>query len=172
LAANAADFGSRYKAPVYTAPILTWSGFYVGVNAGYGFGTADWVTPPPSKFNTTGYVVGGTLGYNYQFSSFVLGAEGDFDFSTVKGNDGNAVCAGPSGGCNTKMKYMATARARFGYAFDRFLPYLTGGLAYANFENSDFASETKSKLGWTAGVGLEHLVRAFPLLGDSAKRWV
>jgi outer membrane immunogenic protein len=154
--ARAPDLGGPYRTPVYRAPAYNWSGFYVGANGGCGFGTADWVTPSPSTFKTTGFVVGGTLGYNYQFGSIVLGGEGDFDFSTIKGSDGNAVCAGPSGGCNTKMKYMATARARVGYAFDRYLPYLTGGAAYANFENSDFASETKSKLGWVAGLGLEY----------------
>ncbi|MFZ0846011.1 MAG: outer membrane protein [Pseudolabrys sp.] len=157
MAAHAADLTRPdYKAPAYVGPAAGWAGWYVGLNAGYGFGSANWTTPPPSKFNTTGYVVGGTLGYNYQFGSIVLGGEGDIDFSTVKGNDGNAVCAGPGGGCNTKMKYIGTARVRVGYAFDRFLPYLTAGLAYANFENSDFNSETKSKLGWTGGIGLEY----------------
>ncbi|HZL30442.1 MAG TPA: outer membrane protein [Pseudolabrys sp.] len=150
-----------YKAPVYSAPpAFSWTGFYLGINGGYGFGTANWVTPPPSSFDTSGYLVGATLGYNLQTGSIVWGLEADYDFSTVKGDDANAICAGPSGGCNTKMKSFATGRGRIGYAFGNYLPYITAGAAYANFENLDFASESKSKFGWTAGLGLEYAFMA------------
>lgn len=66
-----------YKSPAFVAPVFTWTGFYVGVNAGYGFGNSDW-DPGPS-FNTKGALVGGTLGYNLQTGSYVWGIEGDFD---------------------------------------------------------------------------------------------
>ena len=150
ISAQAADLGGRYKAPAYTAPAyFNWSGFYVGINAGYGWGKADWGAGTDTA-NLTGYLIGATLGYNYQFGSFVVGIEGDIDYSTVKGNC--AIFA-----CSTNMKYFGTGRARLGYAWDRWLPFITGGVAVANIENSGTAgSESVTKIGWTAGVGLEY----------------
>ena len=69
-----------------------WTGFYVGLNAGYGFGTSTWTFPAVDCPNQAGFLVGGTLGYNYQVGSFVFGVEGDYDWSNVKGSD---TCAGP-----------------------------------------------------------------------------
>ena len=151
ISAQAADLGGRYKAPAYTAPAyFNWSGFYVGINGGYGFGKADWPTGAPDSATLTGYLIGATLGYNYQFGSFVVGIEGDIDYSTVKGNCGIFACS-------TNMKYFGTGRARLGYAWDRWLPFLTGGVAVANLENSGpSASESVTKIGWTAGLGLEY----------------
>jgi outer membrane immunogenic protein len=151
LAGQAADIPR--KGPVYTpdAPAyFSWTGFYVGINGGYAWGTADWPAPPPPSvsFNTTGFLVGATLGYNYQMGSFVLGAEGDWDFSTIKGSLG--------GCCETKVPWIATGRARLGYAWDRWLPYVTGGVAFASIKNTGVGSETANKLGWTAGVGVEY----------------
>jgi len=153
IAARAADLPR--KGPVYTAPnYFSWTGFYVGFNAGYGWGTADWSTPIATSFKTTGYLAGLTLGYNYQTGAFVWGIEGDIDYSSLKGSD-TAICGTP--GCETKLQYLGTVRARLGYAFDRWLPYLTGGLAFGSIKNSGFdASETKTKLGWTAGLGVEY----------------
>jgi outer membrane immunogenic protein len=154
LAAQAADLRAPYKSPAYVAPAYySWSGFYVGINGGYGFGTADWPTPPPASFKTTGYLAGLTLGYNYQTGAWVWGLEGDVDYSTEKGNE--PACGGT--GCDTKLKWFGTARARIGYAFDRWLPYITGGAAFGNITNSGtLGSESKTKLGWTAGLGLEY----------------
>jgi outer membrane immunogenic protein len=154
LAAQAADIPS--KAPAYSAPsYFSWTGFYIGLNGGYGFGTADWPTPPPTSFKATGYLAGVTLGYNYQTGSWVWGLEGDVDYSSLKGTE-TTVC-GASPGCETKLKYFGTARGRIGYAWDRWLPYLTAGAAFGNIENSGpGGSETKTKLGWTAGLGVEY----------------
>jgi outer membrane immunogenic protein len=153
-AAQAADLRAPYKSPAYVAPAYySWSGFYVGLNAGYGFGTADWPTPPPISFKTTGYLAGLTLGYNYQFGAWVWGLEADVDYSSEKGTE--SACGGA--GCETNLKWFGTARGRIGYAFDRWLPYITAGAAFGNIENSGTAgSETKTKLGWTAGLGLEY----------------
>jgi outer membrane immunogenic protein len=141
-----------YKAPIYTAPYFSWTGFYVGINGGYGFGRSEISNALGStgRFDVKGGVVGGTLGYNYQTGSFVFGAEGDFDYSALKGSD-------PTNTIEVKNRYLGTARGRIGYAFDRFLPYITGGYAYGQLrESSVLGSESHGKSGYTLGGGLEY----------------
>jgi outer membrane immunogenic protein len=95
-----------------------------------------------------------SLGYNMQTGSWVWGLEADLDWANIKETD-TAVCGVP--GCTTTLKWLGTARGRIGYASDRWFPYLTGGAAFGGLTNSGTsASETKSKLGWTAGAGLEY----------------
>ena len=147
-----------YKAPVYVAPGFSWTGFYVGVNAGYGWAKSSWSSAVTSGDpNPKGFLVGGTLGYNMQTGNFVWGLEGDVDLSTIKGSTsgGAGVCATP--GCETRNRWFGTARGRIGYAFDRWLPYLTGGAAFGDVKMSPNTglSETKTKIGWTAGAGVE-----------------
>jgi outer membrane immunogenic protein len=145
-----------YKNPVYVAP-FSWSGFYVGINGGYGWGNGSFSDPVAGTFSdrATGWLAGGTLGYNLQTGSWVWGLEGDFDFSTVKATD-TAVCGTP--GCEIRNRYLATGRGRIGYAWDRWLPFITGGAAYGDlkFTNPAGLSESHSKLGWTAGAGVEY----------------
>jgi outer membrane immunogenic protein len=145
--------------PVYKSavrPVIAyynWTGFYVGINGGYGFGTSNWsalaVSPKPK-----GGLAGATLGYNYQVGSWVWGLEGDIDWADVSGS---AVCAGIFT-CQTKNTWLATFRGRIGYAFDRWLPYFTGGGAYGNVKAviPGVTSTSKSELGWTFGGGLEY----------------
>jgi outer membrane immunogenic protein len=157
-AAEAADM--PIKAPYYKGPIRSvvsyynWTGFYAGINAGYGFGTSDWsaagVTVKPK-----GFLAGGTLGYNWQMGSLVYGIEGDWDWADVKGS---ATCVVVLT-CETKNTWLATARGRLGYAFDRWLPYVTGGAAFGNVKATlDPAgfSASKTELGWTVGAGIEY----------------
>ena len=153
LAAQAADLPG--KAPVYSAPAyMNWSGFYLGLNAGYGFGKSNWDAQAVST-SPKGGLFGATFGYNYQTGVWVWGAEGDFDISTMKGS---ADC--PAGvTCETKDSWLATARARMGYAgWNNWLPYITGGAALGDIKatNSAFSSANKTKLGWTAGLGVEY----------------
>jgi outer membrane immunogenic protein len=141
------------KAPVY-APIYNWTGAYIGINGGGGWGRSDVSAPFASGgFNTSGGVVGGTLGYNWQMNQTVFGVEGDVDWSNIRGS--SACGAGFS--CETKNDWLATARGRIGYAFDRFLPYVTGGLAVGDIKSSvaGVGSSTNTKAGWTLGGGLE-----------------
>jgi outer membrane immunogenic protein len=154
LAALAADLPA-YKAPAYTAPVsyANWSGFYVGLNAGYGFGKSDWDVPAVST-DPKGALFGGTFGYNFQTGTWVWGAEGDIDFSTMKGS----VACG-AGTCETKNSWLGTARARLGYGgWTNWLPYVTGGLGVGNVKasNSLASDASKTMLGWTAGAGLEY----------------
>jgi outer membrane immunogenic protein len=152
-----ADSGPAYfptKAPVYSEPAANWSGFYIGFNVGYGFGKSDWDDPAVS-LSPKGAVYGGTIGYNLQTGTWLWGAEGDFDFSSIKGSTDcwyGLIC-------ETKNSWLATARGRLGYAgWDNWLPYITGGVAMGDIKASisGLGSANKTRFGWTAGVGLEY----------------
>jgi outer membrane immunogenic protein len=158
LAAQAADMPTRapyYKgAPRSVVAYYNWTGFYAGINGGYGFGTSDWDSPAVSN-SPSGGMFGLTVGYNWQAGSFVYGLEGDYDWSMMKGSVACGVAT-----CETENTWLATMRGRVGYAFDRWLPYVTGGGAYGNIKatnlNPGFSSASASNFGWTAGAGLEY----------------
>ena len=75
--ANAADLQRRSAAPVAAAPVYqpavyNWTGFYAGINGGWGFGTSKWtdsVGLSTRDFDVSGALIGGTLGYNWQSSA-------------------------------------------------------------------------------------------------------
>ena len=73
----------------------------------------------------SGGLIGGTIGYNWQINRIVVGAEGDIDWSGIRGT---TILLCPPG-CTTRNYWLSTVRGRLGYAFDRFLPYVTAGLA-------------------------------------------
>jgi outer membrane immunogenic protein len=154
LAAQAADLPA-YKAPAYTAApaYANWTGLYVGLNVGYGFGKSSWDFPAVSP-DPKGALVGGTLGYNFQTGVWVWGIEGDMAYSMMKGS---ATCGIFS--CETSVGWLATARARIGYAgWNNWMPYITAGGAMADVKASNPASGDASKnmLGWAAGAGIEY----------------
>jgi outer membrane immunogenic protein len=141
------------KAPVYVAPPFTWTGAYIGINGGAGWGRSDFSDPfATGSFNTSGGLVGGTLGYNWQAGQAVFGLEGDGDWSNLRGS---APCALTS--CETRNNWLATVRGRLGYALGDFMPYVTGGLAVGDIKTSiaGVGSANETKAGWTAGGGLE-----------------
>jgi len=139
-----------YKAPV-VAPLYNWTGFYIGINGGGGFGRSTWDST--GSFNTSGGLVGGTVGYNYQFGQGVVGLEGDIDWADINGTT-NTAC--PLG-CQTSDSWLSTVRGRLGYAADRFMPFITGGAAFGNIKASTpgFIGATNTNAGWTIGAGLE-----------------
>jgi outer membrane immunogenic protein len=156
LPASAADLprgAMPYKAPAYIAG-YNWTGFYLGINGGGAFADSDWdgfgVNNRPS-----GGMVGLTAGYNWQGagSPWVFGLEGDIDWTFI---DGTTTCVVVFG-CQTKNNWFGTVRGRVGYAFDRIMPYLTGGLAVGDIEaNLTPVSGVKAtNAGWTAGLGVE-----------------
>ncbi len=159
-AAQAADLPRHQamptKAPAYTPP-YSWTGAYVGINGGGGFGRSTWSSPAGSTggFDVTGAVVGGTIGYNWQMGRTVVGVEGDMDWSNIHGSTSTGPCVGLS--CETRNDWLGTARGRVGYAFDRFMPFITGGLAVGNIKATPAGagSTTKTNAGWTIGGGLE-----------------
>jgi outer membrane immunogenic protein len=160
------------KMPLPMQAVYTWTGFYLGVNAGGGWSNAN------SEFSTAGFpsfagvdnhmsgvIAGGQLGYNWQSGSWVFGVEADFQYSGMKGGI-SAPC--PAGLCaatfDQNMPWFGTARGRFGYASAGWLIYATGGYAYTRLQSDASASagglsvsvqREESRSGWTAGGGIE-----------------
>jgi outer membrane immunogenic protein len=97
-------------------------------------------------------VVGGTVGYNYQVGQAVFGVEGDMDWADINGSS-TTLCPGS---CQTKDSWLATVRGRLGLAYDRIMPFVTGGAAFGDIRtNSPIGSASDTNAGWTLGGGLE-----------------
>lgn len=158
-AAVAADLGPApyYPAPAYgpPPPLFSWTGLYLGVNGGGGLGTTSWDSV--GSFNMTGALAGGTVGYNYQIGRAVIGAEGDLDWSGISGKATTVTC--PTG-CTTSDSWLSTVRGRLGYAAGRFMPYVTGGIAFGNINAAEpgLPGATTTNVGWTVGAGLEFAI--------------
>jgi outer membrane immunogenic protein len=153
LAAQTAGAADLSVEPLYKAPPevvkqpFDWSGVYLGINGGGAWGKSDWVGL--SKLNVSGGQVGGTAGYNWQLGNTVFGLEGDLDWSGLKGTS--------STGLGTSESWLSTVRGRLGYSFDRFMPYVTGGLAAGNIKASapGLPGGSRTNAGWTVGGGVE-----------------
>jgi outer membrane immunogenic protein len=169
--ASAADMGVPASVPVrtlsYPSPLVyDWTGFYLGLNGGGAWGKSNQTQVfPPSlsagTFDTSGGLVGGTIGFNLQVDHFVFGTEGDLDWASVSGS-ANCPTAGLT--CSTRSNYLVTERGRFGYALDWWLPYVTGGAAMAQVKQS-FSPAIgindgvgTNRVGWTVGGGLEYAI--------------
>ena len=150
--ALAADIGEveQLPTPQYTEarPTGDWTGFYLGVLGGYGFGTAN--TSVVGDVDADGFDVGGYAGGNWQWGNFVVGAEADLLYPFRDG---------ASGGLGVEQGLNGSLRGRAGIALDRFLVYATGGAAATNLELSTAAGADDAVLwGWTAGAGVEGMV--------------
>jgi outer membrane immunogenic protein len=151
--------------PTYFPAYYNWTGIYLGANGGYGFGQSRWSVAGVSSgnFSTNGFLAGGTLGANYQTGSYLVGFEGDIDWSNVQGSTSAATCAtlgAPGATCQTKNTWLGTARARVGYAFDRLLVFGSGGAAFGGLQPvlnpGVVVFNPTPQLGWTAGAGVEY----------------
>jgi outer membrane immunogenic protein len=178
LAIGAQARGADLPTPTLPPPIpaiYNWTGFYVGANGGWGDGRSNWTnncidctgsaTPggETGSFSVSGYLAGGTLGWNYQIGPWVYGIEGDFDWTHLTGSSGST-CGGlsdavpPPTGCETESEWLATVRGRVGYAFNNVLLFGTAGGAVSRIKTglippSTFDSSTEA--GWAVGAGLE-----------------
>jgi outer membrane immunogenic protein len=143
------------KAPAL--PIFDWSGFYVGIHGGYAWGNSsfDYPAAPSGSFDADGWLLGGLVGVNYQAGQTVFGLEADINKTDISGG---TTCVAVGGPCDFNNTWLATGRVRLGYAFDRFLPYVTGGVAYGNLKANvpGIGSAEDKRFGWTAGVGAEY----------------
>jgi outer membrane immunogenic protein len=206
--AFAADLPSRKAPPpVYVppAPSFTWTGLYGGVNIGYAFGnggnetgaffypvapgtSAAWSNP----HDLNGVTGGGQIGYNYQFSPWlVVGLEADIqaadinsqrNFAGLGTNPTGAPVSDHVAAVNTakSVDWWGTVRGRVGVtlpSWPNLLIYGTGGFAYGQvdhtvsvadlFVNAGAAQIGRGKsfntnTGWTAGGGVEWSPLAFP----------
>src|SRR5262249_12386159 len=152
--------------PVAPAPApISWTGWYVGLNMGGGWGSRDYsyhpndpaatfvVThgsstsvPSPTSADLSGLVGGIQLGYNWQlYQNWVFGLEADFDASGIDGfglsNDPNAFSVARA---HEQLTWFGTVRARAGYLWTQnLLAYVTGGFAYGHInQNVDFSFTT------------------------------
>lgn len=134
--------------PAYTQPrAYNWNGVYVGVHAGGAFDRFEGT----SRKSRNELLLGGQLGYNLQMGGLVTGLEADISAGGL-GKD-----AKRAGGISADMRYVSTLKARAGFAFDRFLVYGLGGVAYGSLKASDgLVSKEKSKLGYVVGAGAEY----------------
>src|SRR5688572_23525702 len=138
-AASAADLPMRAAPPapiLAAAPLFTWTGFYVGVNAGYGWSNDDFDAVDFADDEDDGGFVGGAqVGYNYQIGSFVVGLEGDIQYADF-GREGVFNFEDENGdifeGELESSDWFGTVRARAGVAFGQALIYATGGFAFAD----------------------------------------
>lgn len=186
----AADLPRRAApAPVFASAPFSWTGAYVGLNAGFGAllsatphvyssgsGSGSGASTGGSSKNFARGVFGGAqVGYNQQVGSLVLGVEADIGASSAKSRTltESAFSSGSSSGASSTSTYnkvsaLGTLRGRIGFAADKALFYVTGGLAFGRVQNSisidnsgDFStdysfSQNKWKYGWAAGAGAEY----------------
>jgi outer membrane immunogenic protein len=179
--ALAADLGARApysKAPGIVAPAMPWTGWYGGLNAGWagggdGVSTTGTVSPAStvnapidtismaagattSTRGTSGFVGGGQLGYNYQFSPlFVAGFEADIQTLSRSHRTASSSVRFPGAGAGDIVgfatnvthtldpSYLGTFRGRLGVTVDpTLLLYATGGLAYGGAKSSTEISQS------------------------------
>ena len=115
---------------------------------------SPWTRPATST--STAALVGGTAGYNLQFGAFVFGLEGDFGLEQYQGLDHGQL---PQHLRDHPTTWLGTARGRIGYAFDRFLPYFTGGAAFGDVKGSLTGRRATSSRPRSAGpraAGVEY----------------
>ena len=150
---------SAKAADVDTAPVVEethdWRGSYFGIQGGGIFGSDATASAPIA--NPVAFINGSDLdgvhggifgGYNFQSENIVFGIDNDFSFTSS--DTGFAIAT------SADLRTLSSVRARVGYAFDRVLPYVTGGLAYGNVRfRSAQGSDSQFQFGWTAGAGVE-----------------
>jgi outer membrane immunogenic protein len=180
--ASAADLPMRAApAPIMSpTPVYNWTGIYVGLNGGYGWGNQDPLNLITNRFDNnslglSGGVFGGTAGAQIQSGHVVIGFEADLDWAGLKGSGtfvptvGGVPITPAAISASTNIDWEATARARVGYANDNWLFYATGGLAVlgtkanftpppgltcANFQIN--CSGANKQIGAALGAGVEY----------------
>ena len=149
--AAAADLAVKAPPPgVMPAYLSDWAGFYIGTNGGGGWGHTTFDFNPVLNATTSGGLIGGHAGYNWQYGPVVTGLEVDFDGADIK----KTVL-----GLEEKTNELASARARLGYVFfPNLLAYGTAGAGWGHTTLTDVtgASVAANQFGWVAGVGLEY----------------
>jgi len=170
-AGRAADMPMKALPP--PPPPFSWTGFYLGGNIG-----AAWAERRVdetiagvsfSRSSDAVFMGGGQLGFNYQFNTFVLGFEWDFD---ALGNNNNGVGNGvfiggvPFAVSRNGDRWLSTLAARFGFANDHWLFYFKGGVGEVGTRNltitnlntgvSISGGNLHSRTGGMFGVGAEY----------------
>ena len=146
---------------------FSWTGFYVGGLATYvstdskhcDAGTCAIPGVVYPDFGVTGGLGGIAVGYNVQTGKWVAGVELDWSWGDADGSSPGTASFGCAGDCTTSIRSIGTFRFRLGYALDRFLPYVTAGVAVTEYHASigtPVLEDSRSKATFTAGLGLEY----------------
>jgi outer membrane immunogenic protein len=171
--AFSADLAPPPPPPPPPVPIFSWTGLYVGLQAGYAW-DRDPITVTtailPGTFAVAslstkpqGFIGGGHIGYNVQWNQWVIGFEGTVDGTTIRRNVFDTI---DFANFDTRSAVQGSIRLRAGVAFDRILLYATGGAAFAGI-NTYYTtavpfflteSDSKTRSGWTVGGGLQFAV--------------
>jgi outer membrane immunogenic protein len=143
------------------APADDWSGFYLGIHGGYGFGETEISIPGlATDYDIDGWLAGVQAGYNFQSGMWLFGVEADIAYSSI---DGSIAVGGQTPlTAATDINWLATIRARAGLHYDRWMPYITGGVAFADVDHTmtvpvAFAA-SDTLVGWTVGGGVEAML--------------
>jgi outer membrane immunogenic protein len=174
--AGAADL--LLKAPPHAPPIYSWTGCYLGIENGGGWGESRVHAassarpalaglPITNPFDVGGGLFGGTVGCNYQMANVVLGIEDDLAWTNGRGSAHDIPPFNVRATNSIKEDWLDTLRGRVGLTWGRLLVYGTGGAAFANVGlnvcTSLFCvSDSQTRIGWTAGLGGEWVVWADP----------
>ena len=181
-AAVAADAVVYNEPAPVVADTFSWTGGYIGVNAGYAGGKfkhpmnlqgatddtpVEWddIASGSINVNSSGFVGGIQAGYNWQFDRTVVGLETDIQASGLKGEFSANIDELGGIEAGTKIKWFGTTRARLGYLpTNRFMVYATGGVAYGKVETYGSIdgvggfSNSKTRVGYTVGAGAEYAI--------------
>jgi outer membrane immunogenic protein len=184
--AFAADLAPQPAEPPVN--VSSWTGFYLGAQAGVALDRGRWdnsadpnsdTTFGPFDVDSTGALIGGIVGYNYQIDQFVIGAEGQLSYIGIDNSESTSINPATffpaSNQTFTKQKWLGSVNLRLGYAFDRALAYTTGGVAFTSYELSNrfdldgtiYTHDTgsQSRTGWNVGLGGEYALTDNWILG-------
>lgn len=173
--------------PAFAADIVEeqpydWSGVYAGVFAGVGFTSSDWdgidsdiggiEVPIDESLDDTVFLLGGLAGINFQHDRWVFGVEADIAWFHSKEHERVDTNLDGAEGLDltSEIDLLGSLRARLGFAADRTLFYVSGGLAFADAKHTwdddslggpggvlDLPPESLDlDFGWVVGAGIEH----------------
>jgi outer membrane immunogenic protein len=175
--ASAADLPVRGPAMVTSAPIWSWTGFYIGINGGFGGNKTEYpfslggLASGTGSVTSSGGLAGGQIGYNWEWTpGWVFGIETDIQWSNIESEvaaTAVTLVGAASLNAGTELDWFGTVRGRLGYSpWARTLLYGTGGWAYGKTTTrlnvsipgifSDNSSHDVDRSGWTAGAGFEY----------------
>jgi outer membrane immunogenic protein len=153
------------KAPYAAPAVFNWSGWYVGGQVGYGWGSAHWSNmvgfiDATARPDPSGALGGAHLGYNVQNGAWVYGIEGSWSWADIKDTFTNT--AGTASR-TSKINDIALLTGKIGVASDRSLVYVRGGYANADLHINSLvfatgvASEGSARRsGYVLGIGWDY----------------